>query len=310
MKEKVVFMGTPDIACAMLQRLLDDGYDVVGVVTQPDKKVGRKQELKMSEVKQLALAHQLPVFQPEKIAQDYEPILAWKPDVIITCAYGQFIPQAVLEAPAYGSINVHASLLPKWRGGAPIHWAIIHGDTQSGISIMRMVKKMDAGAVMAQAAVDIDPDDTMGDVYEKLKVCGADLLSKSLPVLCAGKAVFVEQQEEEATFGYNIRKEEEKIDITKDLDSVYNHIRGLIPFPVGYAYMDGKKLKFHKVRKLSQSHTHAIGECVGMMEKGYAIALQGGYLILDEVQVEGKARVDAKAFYNGQGKQWIGKCIS
>lgn len=306
---RIVFMGTPDIACAMLQALLDSPYDVVGVVSQPDKKVGRKQEIKMSEVKQLALLNQLPVFQPIKISEDYETIKAWRPDLIVTCAYGQFIPQDLLTFPTYGSINVHASLLPKLRGGAPIHWAIIRGDKESGISIMRMVKKMDAGGVMAQRSVPIEDQDTMGDVYEKLKPCGASLLLESIPKLIDGSAVFVEQEERDATFGYNIQKEEEKIDFQQDIQTIYNHIRGLIPFPVGYAMLKDKKIKFHKVRILIKEHQYACGELVGMMEDGYAIAVRGGYILLDELQLEGKGKVDAKAFYNGNGKAWIGECI-
>lgn len=309
MNTRIVFMGTPDIAVAMLQRLLDEHYEVVGVVTQPDKKVGRKQEIKMSEVKQLALANHLPVFQPSKIVEDNEQIKAWKPDLIVTCAYGQFIPSSILEFPTYGSINIHASLLPKLRGGAPIHWAIINGDKETGISIMRMVKKMDAGAIMAQAKVCIEDEDTMGDVYEKLKVCGADLLAKSIPQLIEGKANFIEQDEAQATFGYNIQKEEEKIDFTKDIDTIYNHIRGLIPFPIGYALLHGKKIKFHKVRKLKKEHSHKAGELVGMLENGYAISVHGGYILMDELQIEGKAKTDAKSFYNGNGKQWIGEII-
>lgn len=309
MKTKIVFMGTPDIACSMLQQLLKDGYDVVGVVSQPDKKVGRKQEVKMSEVKCLALAHDLPVFQPVKISEDYEQIKAWKPDLIVTCAYGQFIPQALLTFPTFGSINVHASLLPKLRGGAPIHWAVIQGETTTGMSIMRMVKKMDAGAVMAQREVPIEENDTMGDVYEKLKVCGAALLHDSIPKLLNGTAEFIEQEEAQATFGYNISKEEERIDFQKELQDIYNHMRGLIPFPVSYGLCHGKKVKFHKVRKLVQTHNHQIGELCGLMKDGYAIAVKGGYILLDELQIEGKGKVDAKAFANGQGRSWQGTCF-
>ena len=152
---KILFMGTPDIAVSMLKQILADGYDVIGVVTQPDKKAGRKQELKMSEVKQCALQHNIPVYQPVRIKDDYKDLMMLGADLIVTCAYGQFIPSELLEAPTYGSINVHASLLPKLRGGAPIHKAIIYGEKETGMSIMRMVKAMDAGAVMAQCKVRI-----------------------------------------------------------------------------------------------------------------------------------------------------------
>lgn len=309
MKTKIVFMGTPDIACGMLQQLIDDDYEIVGVVSQPDKKVGRKQELKMTEVKQLALKHQLNVFQPISIKEDYQQIMDWEPDLIVTCAYGQFIPQRLLDYPRFGSINVHASLLPKLRGGAPIHWAIIQGHKETGISIMRMVQKMDAGAVMAQKSVAILDDDTTGDVYEKLKICGAELLHESIPKLLNQTAAFVEQDEKTATFAYNISKENEKIDLNQDIHTIYNHIRGLIPFPIGYIYHDDKKIKLHKVRKKECSHDCRIGECCGLIEDGYAIAVNGGYILLDELQVEGKAKVDAKAFANAQGRTWLHSCM-
>ena len=309
MKTKIVFMGTPDIACGMLQQLIDDDYDIVGVVSQPDKKVGRKQEIKMTEVKQLALQHQLDVFQPLSIKDDYQKIMDWKPDLIVTCAYGQFIPQKLLDFPPLGSINVHASLLPKLRGGAPIHWAIIQGHKETGISIMRMIQRMDAGAVMARKTVPIHEDDTTGDVYEKLKACGAELLHESIPKLIDQTAEFIEQDEKTATFAYNIAKEDEKINLDSDIDSIYNHIRGLIPFPVGYFYHDDKKIKLHKVRKKLSDHNHQIGECCGIIDRGYAIAVKGGYILLDELQVEGKGRVDAQSFANAQGRAWLNTCM-
>ena len=309
MKPRIVFMGTPDIACAMLKQLLEDGYDIVGVVSQPDKKAGRKQELKMSEVKQMALEYQLPIFQPIRIKEDYETILQWQPDLIVTCAYGQFIPSPILCLPKYGSIIVHASLLPKYRGGAHIHWAVINGETKTGMSIMRMVTKMDGGAVMAQSEVSIEESDTMGDVYEKLKVCGAKLLHESIPQLLCGNARFVEQDETQASFAYNISKEEERIDVNQELTHIYNHIRGLIPHPCAYALIQGKKLKFHKARKHQCEHSKQIGELCGMREGGYAFAFKGGYLIVDELQIEGKNTVDATSFANAQGKSWLGQCL-
>lgn len=304
---KIVFMGTPNIAVSMLKQILKDGYEVCGVVTQPDKKVGRKQVIQMPPVKEVALEQGIPVLQPIKIAQDYEDILALHPDLIVTCAYGQFIPQKVLEAPTYGSINVHASLLPKLRGGAPIHKAIINGDTETGISIMRMVKKMDAGAVMAQCVVPISEDETNGTLYDKLAIAGAQLLSQSIPKLIDGTARFVEQDESLATFAYTITKEEEHVDFQKPLAEVYNHIRGLIPSPAGYAVVNGKKMKFHRARKLSKKHNREAGEIIGMMDQGLAVAVDGGYILLDELQMEGKARVEAKAFYNGAGKNLVGQ---
>ena len=305
---KVLFMGTPDIAVSMLDRIVTDGYTVIGVVTQPDKKAGRKQQLKMSDVKMYALEHDIPVYQPIRIKDEYQEYLSLGMDLIVTCAYGQFVPEELLQTPTYGSINVHASLLPKLRGGAPIHKAIINGDEYAGMSIMRMVKKMDAGAVMAQCKVKIEDLDTTGDLYDKLAAAGADLLSESIPKIIDGTAVFVEQNEAEATFAYTIQKEEEHVSFQRDVRTVYNHIRGLIPFPVGHSIVNGKKLKFHKVRMIEKKHAHKPGQIIGLMEGGYAIACLNGYILVDEIQLEGKSKMDAKAFHNGSGKALI-DCI-
>lgn len=309
MNTKILFMGTPAIAVSMLERIVNDGYQVIGVVTQPDKKFGRKQELKMSEVKQFALANNIPVYQPLAIKDSIDEINALHPDLIVTCAYGQFIPTAILEAPTYGSINVHASLLPKLRGGAPIHKAIMNGEAKTGMSIMRMVKKMDAGAVMSQCEVVIEDTDTTGTLYDKLAVAGAQLLSESIPKIIDGSAIFKEQNEEEATFAYTISKEEEFVSFQRDVKTVYNHIRGLIPMPVGYGMINGKKVKFHKVRYTQVDGKFQVGEVLGLKDDGFAIACENGYIILDELQMEGKAKTDAKSFYNGVGKQMIHNCF-
>lgn len=306
---KILFMGTPDIAVSMLKQILADGYDVIGVVTQPDKKAGRKQELKMSEVKQCALQHNIPVYQPVRIKDDYKDLMMLGADLIVTCAYGQFIPSELLEAPTYGSINVHASLLPKLRGGAPIHKAIIYGEKETGMSIMRMVKAMDAGAVMAQCKVRIEETDTAGSLYDKLAEAGAKLLSESIVKIKEGKAVFVEQQEEKATFAYTISKEEEFVSFDRDISKVYDHIRGLIPFPVGHGIINNKKVKFHKVRKVEKAIYSKPGEVLGLLDGGFAIAAVNGYVLIDEIQMEGKAKTDAKAFFNGAGKQLVGQCF-
>lgn len=310
MSIKILFMGTPEIAVAMLKQLMKDEYEVIGVVTQPDKRVGRKQEYQMPPVKQVALEHNIPVYQPIKIRDDYQMLMNLEVDLIVTCAYGQFIPDVLLQMPTFGSINVHASLLPKLRGGAPIHKAIINGDMESGVSIMRMVAKMDAGAVMSQCHVKIEQEDTMGSLYEKLAVAGAALLSESIPAIIDGSAVFVEQEEEQASFAYTIQKEEEWIDFHRDVQEVYNHIRGLIPTPCGYGVMDGKKVKFHKVRMMKDDNMQKAGEVLGYRENGFAIGANQGIIIVDEIQMEGKAKSDAKSFFNGAGKAMVGKCFN
>lgn len=302
-------MGTPDIAVSMLSRIMQDGHEVLAVVTQPDKKVGRKQLVQMSSVKQYACEHDIKVLQPVRIKEGYEDIMQLQADLIVTCAYGQFIPTVLLEAPKYGSINVHASLLPKLRGGAPVHKAIVYGEKATGISIMRMVSKMDAGAVMAQCRVPILDDDTAGDLFDRLAVAGAALLSESIVALEHETAVFIEQDEALATFAYAITREEEYVHFNQDVHAVYNHIRGMIPYPIAYCDVDGKHVKFHKVRMKEEEHSYKLGEIVGMMEDGLAIAAKGGFIIVDEIQVEGKAKMDAKAFFNGAGKKLLQTCV-
>lgn len=298
-------MGTPEIAKAMLETLVTTNYQVVGVVTQPDKKVGRKQEIKMSEVKAYAQSKGIEVFQPIRLKEDFQTIIDWNPDLILTCAYGQFVPEEILTLPKYGCLNLHASLLPKLRGGAPIHWAVIQGEKTTGMSLMKMVNKMDAGAVMKQEEVTINEQDTMGDVYQKLMIAGSKLIDECLPLLFSNQAIFTEQDESKATFGYNIKKEEERIDFSKSIDEIYNHIRGLIPFPVGYMMVNQQKVKIHKARKHYEQHTFEIGTFVGWKYDAYAIAVKQGYILIDELQIEGKQKMDAKAFYNGKGKAWI-----
>lgn len=302
---RILFMGTPDIAVSMLERLWKDGYTIIGVVSQPDKKVGRKQVLQMPPVKEKALAYGIPVYQPIRIRDACEELCQLDIDLIVTCAYGQFIPTRLLEHPTYGSINVHASLLPKLRGGAPIHKAIMEGHKESGISIMRMVKQMDAGAVMAQCRVQIADEDTMGSLYDKLSIAGAQLLSESIPKILAGEAVFVEQKEEEATFAYTIQKEEEHLNLHQQVQRVYDHARGLIPNPCAYVLVDGKKLKFHKVRRQLGKRNAVCGEILGMVDGGFAIACEDGLLLVDELQMEGKSKMEAKVFFNGTGKQLL-----
>ena len=302
---KIVFMGTPEFACSILQSLIDSRHDVIAVVSQPDKKVGRKQIIQETPTKQLALKYKIDVLQPINIREDYTTILEYKPDIIVTCAYGQMIPEVVLNAPKYGSLNVHASLLPKLRGGAPIHKAIIYGEEKSGISIMRMVKQMDAGDYMLQKEVKIELDDTAGSLYNKLMVVGSLAIIEAIDLLIEGKAVFIKQEEANASFAYNIAKEEEKIDLDKSYKDVYNHIRGLIPWPVGYIYFHGKKLKIHGVKYSELKRNIPIGELF-VEDHQLFLSAHGGVIQLCEVQLEGKKKCLASAFINGNKSKIIG----
>ena len=224
---RVVFMGTPDFSVPVLETIIREGYEVVGVVTQPDRPVGRKRILTPTPVKQKAMEHGIPVFQPEKIKEDYDQVLAWNPDLIVTAAFGQIIPKILLDAPKHGCINVHASLLPKYRGGAPIHKAIIDGETETGVTIMYMDVKMDTGDMISKVVVPIGEKDHTGSMFEKLSVAGAELLKETLPKLLAGEIEATPQNHEEATFAWNIKREDERIDWYKPATTLYNQVRGL-----------------------------------------------------------------------------------
>lgn len=301
---RIVFMGTPIFATAILERLIKDGYDVVGVVSQPDKKVGRKQIITPTPVHASAQANGIEVYQPISIKEGMDKIQEWNPDLIVTCAYGQMIPVAILEYPKYGSLNVHASLLPKLRGGAPIHKSILYGEKETGVSIMRMVKKMDAGAYMLQKKVTIGDDDTTEILHDKLMVCGANAISEAIPLLVSGKAVFIEQNEEEATFAFNVSKEEEFIDANRSIEKVYAQIRALISWPVGYILIDGKKIKIHKARRGITQVNHDIGSIFIENKKLYLQCLDGCIELL-EVQLEGKGKCSSKDFINGAGRKFL-----
>ena len=227
--KKIVFMGTPDFSVPILQNLIQSEYEVVLVVTQPDRPKGRKKTLTAPPIKVEAEKQQIPVFQPEKLTDAYEEIIAYEPDLIVTAAYGQLLPNALLEAPKYGCINVHASLLPELRGGAPIHYAIMQGKKETGITIMYMAEKLDAGDILTQVKVSIDEKDHVGTLHDKLSQAGAQLLIKTLPQLFANQINPVAQDDQQATFAANIKRAQERIDWYQSNEEIYNHIRGLHP---------------------------------------------------------------------------------
>lgn len=306
---KIVFMGTPEFACSILQALIDEKYNVVGVISQPDKKIGRKQEMKYTPVKELALKNNIKVIQPIKIKNEYDEILQLNPDMIVTCAYGQMVPEVILNAPKYVCVNVHASLLPKYRGGAPIHKAIICGEKESGITIMKMVKQMDAGEMYLKRKVVIEDDDTTEILHDKLMDCGSKLIKEFIPKFINGEIVGEVQKEEEATFAYNISSEEEFVSFkNRNIDEIYNQIRGLISWPVGYGIIENKRIKFHKALKICKNHSYEAGQIIGF-ENGMQIACNGGFINILTLQLEGKSKVNYRDFANGSGKNFINKCF-
>ncbi|SFA74880.1 MULTISPECIES: methionyl-tRNA formyltransferase [unclassified Bacillus (in: firmicutes)] len=303
---KIVFMGTPDFSVPVLRKIIEDGYDVIGVVTQPDRPVGRKKILTPPPVKVEALKHGIPVYQPEKIRQreELDEILALNPDLIVTAAFGQILPKELLDAPKYGCINVHASLLPELRGGAPIHYAIIQGKKKTGITIMYMVEKLDAGDILTVAEVPITEIDNVGTLHDKLSAAGSALLSETIPKLLNGELKPVPQNEEDATFAYNIKREQEKIDWSKTGEEIYDHIRGMNPWPVAYTTMDGSVLKLWNTEKTTGEPNTEPGVVIGIEENGIIVNTGNGTALkLLELQPSGKKRMTAVDFLRGAGSK-------
>ena len=301
-KLRVVYMGTPEFSVGPLKRL-NETYDVVMVVTQPDKKIGRKQEIKFSPVKEYAIENNIEVFQPVKIREDYKEVLDKNPDVIITCAYGQIIPKEILNYPKYRCINIHASLLPKYRGGAPIHHSIINGDEYTGISIMYMDEKMDSGDILYQKAIKIEDTDNVGTMFEKLSVLGSDMIIDSLPKIISGEIKPIKQNEAEVTYAFNISKEDEKIDFNNSSKDIFNKIRGLNPFPVGYSLLEGKRVKIFSSKVGNSNKDGKIGEIINVYKDGIGIKTSDGEIILLEIQIEGKKKTSVKDYLNGINKE-------
>lgn len=300
---KLIFMGTPDFAATVLEGLLDDtNYDVLAVVTQPDRALGRKKEIKMTPVKEVALAHNLPVYQPEKMSGSDEmaELMTLGADGIVTAAFGQFLPTKLLDSVDF-AVNVHASLLPKYRGGAPIHYAIINGDKEAGVTIMEMVKKMDAGDMIAKASTPITDEDNVGTMFEKLAVIGRDLLLKTLPDYIAGNIKPELQDESKATFSPNITSEEERIDWNKSAREVFNHIRGLYPWPVAHTLLDGKRFKIYEA-SLAEGQGQP-GQIIEKGKKTLVVATGDGAISLKTVQPAGKPRMSVVDFLNGVGRK-------
>jgi methionyl-tRNA formyltransferase len=303
---KIVFMGTPDFSVPVLQQLIHDGYEVIAVVTQPDRPVGRKKVLTPPPVKVEAVKHGIPVFQPEKIRQqnELEKILSLKPDLVVTAAFGQILPKELLDAPKFGCINVHASLLPELRGGAPIHYSIISGLEKTGITIMYMAEKLDAGDILTQVEVKIEEKDNVGTLHDKLSKAGAKLLSETVPKLLNGELTPIKQNDEEATFAWNIKREQEKIDWGKTGVEIYNHVRGMNPWPVAYSTLNGSVLKIWKTEKLEVSVEAEPGTILSIEEDGLVVASGDQIAIkVTELQPAGKKRMDTKQFLRGAGSQ-------
>ena len=300
---KIVFMGTPTFGREILKCLHQNGYDVVLAVCQPDKYVGRKHVLTSCEVKQYCIENNIEVFQPVKIREDYSRVLEVNPDLIVTCAYGQRMPKIILDK--CKCINVHASLLPKLRGGAPIQHAIIDGYSTTGITIMEMSNKMDAGDIISQSSIDIDINDTYSSLHDKLITVATRLLLDTIGSVIDNSYVAIKQNENEVTFGYNILPQQEHIDFNKSYMQVYNQIRGLADVPYAYGIVEGKKVKLCQV-STSDIVSENVNGTIVFVSKGLGVVVDNRVIVIEKLQLEGKNITSAKDFRNGVARNWQG----
>jgi len=302
----VVFMGTPDFSVPILRMIHEEGYEVLAVVTQPDRPVGRKKVLTPPPVKAEAVRLGLPVIQPEKLrnSEELQEILALNPDIVITAAFGQILPKDLLEAPRFGCINVHASLLPKYRGGAPIHQAIIDGEEKTGVTIMYMAEKLDAGDIITQRAIAIEDEDNTGTMFEKLSVVGRDLLMDTLPLIIEGKNERIPQDEEKVTFAHNISREQERVNWSNSARAVFNQVRGLTPWPTAYTKFQGENVKLWSVKEGDSLTNQSPGQVIKINKDSFEIAAgDGKSIVICELQPAGKKRMTAQDYLRGTGSK-------
>lgn len=302
---KIIFMGTPGFSVPILNGLVAEGYDVLRVVTQPDRPVGRKKVLTPPPVKEAALKHGIKVLQPEKISgsPEMEEIISLNPDLIVTAAFGQFLPETLLKVPKLGAINVHASLLPRYRGGAPVHYSIIKGDSETGVTIMRMVKKMDAGDMLSQKAIPISKTDDVGSMFDKLSLLGKDMLLEMLPEFIAGNIKEIPQDETLVTYSPNITREEEQIDWNKTSELIDCQVRGMRPWPVAFTTYQETRVKLWDTTSLDETTTKAPGTIIKINKKNFLVACgEGTVLQINDLQPAGKGRLKAVEYLNGVGR--------
>lgn len=300
----IVFMGTPDFSVPILKAINNnEEYHIQAVVTQPDRKVGRKKKLSPPPVKEYALEAGLTVLQPEqiKVPDEMSQIIDMEPDLIVTAAYGQFLPKELLEAPRFGSINVHASLLPKYRGAAPIHYAVMNGDKETGVTIMYMEEKMDAGDIISQQTIKIERDDTTGTLFEKLSVVGSELILETLPKVFDNDLVPIKQDEDKVSYSPMIQRGEEQIDWERTAEEINNKIRALTPAPGAYTLFDGERFK---IWKASVVHNEKANQKPGVIEQInkktlFVACLNSTLLSLEIVQPAGKGKMDIKNYLAG-----------
>ena len=299
---KIVFMGTPDFAVGTLHALAESEHEILAVVTQPDKPKGRGKALQPTPVKEEAMRYGIPVYQPKKVREEeFQGVLReLNPDLIVVVAFGQLIPKSILELPRYGCVNVHASLLPKYRGAAPIQWAVIDGEKESGVTIMKMDEGLDTGDMIAKTVVPLAPDETGGSLFDKLSQVGAQLLLDTIPALEEGTVVCEKQPEESPTpYAAMLNKKMGLIDWSQDASVIECMIRGLNPWPSAYTYLKGKTLKIWQAKVVEKQHEEEPGTIIEVDKKHLVVACKTNALLIERLQLEGKKQMETEAFLRG-----------
>ena len=310
MKEhRLVFMGTPEISAYVFEKMIEAGYHFVGLIAQPDHPVGRKGLLEKVPTKVIAEKYGIPVFQPIKIRDDYAFVDDIKPDLVITLAYGQIVPQGFLDKVPMGCLNLHGSLLPKYRGASPIQTALINNEKVTGVTLMEMVKSMDAGRMYAKKEVIIDEDDNATSLFNKIKEAAKDLVLEALPLYINGELKGKAQNEDEVTFCSIIKPEQEKLDLGLPAQSIIGWIRGLSDEPGTYLYLNNLKLKIYRAKIINNNVDHQVGEIVQADKNGLVFQAKDAQIAILELQKEGKMRMDYRSFINGN-QNLLGQVLS
>lgn len=298
-KARIIFMGTPEISAKVLEGMISSGFNIVALIAQPDRPVGRKKVMRPVPTKVVAEKYHIPVYQPIKIRKEYEFVNEIKPDLILTLAYGQIVPQGLLDIPTFGALNLHGSLLPKYRGAAPIQYALLNNEKKTGMTLMRMVKEMDAGEMFDTEIVEISEEDNSTSLFIKMGEAALKLAIRALPKFLNGELKGIPQDESLVTFAPSIKPEEEKIDLIKSKEEIFGKIRALSDVPGAFLYLNEHKLKIYKAKIISDEMIGKVGEIIKADKGGLFVQCNNGVLSLLDLQKEGKNRMDYKSFING-----------
>jgi methionyl-tRNA formyltransferase len=298
---KIVFMGTPEFAVPCLQKIIDEGHEVLAVVTQPDKPKGRGKKLSMPPVKELALKYDIPVYQPIKAREEsfVEILKEMDPELIVVVAFGQILPKTILDIPKFGCVNVHASLLPKYRGAAPLNWVIINGEEKTGVTTMYMDVGLDTGDMILKSEIPLDDEITAGELHDKMMIDGAEVLKKTIDLIAEGKAPREKQNDDETCYSPIMDKSLGNIDWNKSAKSIHNLIRGVNPWPSAYTTYDNQTMKIWKTKVLDKNSDKKPGTILNVDKDGIEVCTEDGIIQIIEIQMSGKKRMIVSEYIKG-----------